>query len=283
MIQDKCDAVDLNLGCPQGIAKKGFYGSFLQDEWDLVYDIISTLHINLRVPVCAKIRIFKDPAKTLAYAKHVCSAGVSILSVHGRTREMKGQLTGIADWGMIRRIREVIPREVVMFANGNIQYHEDVERCLQFTGVDGVMSAEGHLHNPAVFLDPTASFEDKYPRIDWVAKEYLEIVRELNDPCSNIALKTHLFALFRVAFEVHKDLRNLLGASRTYEESMKVIGILEERIDKEIQKTRENESGIVPWYRCQPYIRSDRLVNTEDKEIEKVQVRQIEIDMEVAQ
>ena len=35
-VQDRCDAVDINFGCPQGIAKRGNYGSYLLEKPELV-------------------------------------------------------------------------------------------------------------------------------------------------------------------------------------------------------------------------------------------------------
>ena len=181
------DAVDLNLGCPQGIARKGKYGAFLQEDQDLIFSLISKLHLELSVPVTAKIRILDTKEKTLEYARNVLSAGASILTVHGRTREMKGHKTGLADWRVLRYLREQLGREVVIFANGNILRKEDISRCLEVTGADGVMSAEGILYDPAIFAEPPAVGEEGREywrgrdgkggwRMDAVFRRYMDIL-----------------------------------------------------------------------------------------------------------
>jgi tRNA-dihydrouridine synthase 1 len=186
-VASHCDAVDLNLGCPQGIAKKGHYGSFLQEDQDLIYRLVNILHKELPIPVTAKMRILETKEKTLDYAKNLLSAGASILTVHGRQRFMKGHYTGIADWSVIRYLRENLPPETVIFANGNILQHSDIKRCLDATGADGVMSAEGNLHDPAIFATPPPIGSEGREywrgkdgrggwRIDAVVRRYLDIV-----------------------------------------------------------------------------------------------------------
>uniref|UniRef100_A0A0B7JQ23 tRNA-dihydrouridine(16/17) synthase [NAD(P)(+)] n=1 Tax=Bionectria ochroleuca TaxID=29856 RepID=A0A0B7JQ23_BIOOC len=145
-----CDAVDLNLGCPQGIARKGRYGAFLQEDQDLIFRLINTLHRELPIPVTAKIRILETEEKTLAYARNVLAAGASILTVHGRRREQKGHLTGTADWKMLRFLRDNLPPETVMFANGNILQGGDVDKCLEATGADGYERTGGKSYEDEV-------------------------------------------------------------------------------------------------------------------------------------
>ena len=102
-MQPYCDAVDLNLGCPQHIARKGHYGAYLmleENDRNLVTEMISMASKHHKIS--AKIRIFDDIDETIAYAKLIASAGTSILTVHGRTIDQKREKTGLASWKHIK-------------------------------------------------------------------------------------------------------------------------------------------------------------------------------------
>lgn len=179
LVAPHCDAVDLNLGCPQGIARSGHYGAFLMDEWHLIRELspslrlsvsllshsvltpraVSSLNEHLDVPVLAKCRIFPSHARTLEYATHLVDSGAQLVTVHGRTRDAKGRLAGLASWARIRDVVRHLKKDhnVPVLANGGVPGRPgELEACLEKTEADGIMSAEGNLYNPLLFntVDP---------------------------------------------------------------------------------------------------------------------------------
>ena len=133
---------------------------------------------------------------------------------------------------------------VPVFANGNILYYSDILACLAATGADAVMSAEGNLYNPAIFLpsillpslgdtshspidklssasvDPQVLLTSEHlPHAD-LALEYLSIVRSLKTPTDYSAIKGHMFKLLRPALNREKDLRDRLARPPKKEDDM---------------------------------------------------------------
>ncbi|XP_012272901.1 tRNA-dihydrouridine(16/17) synthase [NAD(P)(+)]-like isoform X2 [Orussus abietinus] len=268
LAQSHCDAIDINLGCPQAIAKRGHYGAFLQDDWDLLRRIVSSMSRQLRVPVTCKLRVFSEISKTVEYARMLEASGASILTVHGRTREQKGPLTGLASWTHIKAVRESV--KIPVFANGNIQCVQDVDRCIAETGVQGVMSAEGNLYNPYIF-------EGRYPPSWEPALEYLELLERYPAPSSYI--RGHLFKLFQhtLCLAENAEQRSQLARSSTIESFRKVVNALKERYlpyyeGRLIWQEEKNDYNLeLPPWLCQPYVRDspeDHLSKVEAKKIE---------------
>uniref|UniRef100_A0A914QDZ9 tRNA-dihydrouridine(16/17) synthase [NAD(P)(+)] n=1 Tax=Panagrolaimus davidi TaxID=227884 RepID=A0A914QDZ9_9BILA len=183
-VEGFCNGVDLNLGCPQLIAKKGNYGAYLQEKRELIYEMVNNVYLHCKLPISVKIRVQNTVEDTIAYATMLESAGASMITIHGRTRDMRGPNTGIADWKHIAAVKKVL--NIPLIANGNIQVPGDLERCLEITGADAVMSAEGILFNPLLFEN---SFEPCYV----VAKDYLEYAKKYDGNIS--AVRAHIFRI----------------------------------------------------------------------------------------
>lgn len=204
------------------------------------------------------------------------SAGAQILTCHGRLRTQRGQNTGLADWAHIRAVKEAVG--VPVFANGNILFHEDVEMCMQVTGADGVMSAEGQLYNPALFastacVEPSSSVlrGAHLPHAD-LALEYLDIVKSLKTPTATSAVKGHLFKIMRPALSRETDLRERLGrirGSNVIKEYIEVAKEMKERMERDAAEAIKSNKTIddliaiepttglrvLPHWLAQPYFR----------------------------
>ncbi|CAI5707720.1 unnamed protein product [Peronospora effusa] len=251
MVESHCDAVDLNLGCPQGIARKGHYGSFLMHDKNTVKSIVETLSRGLTIPVTVKIRVFNDDNETLEFAEMLEKAGCDLLTVHGRTKEMNKTAVQEVNWDIIRRIKERLSIPVI--ANGGLETHEDIARCLEATGCDGVMSSEGLLENPALFADSNNKPGQDTSFLQ-LARQYLEYAT-LYPPANDKIVRAHLFKMLFQDLRVHSDLRDALAAAKSQKEMVDIVDELAVRLKKaeddkatsEIKKT--TYAMETSWYR----------------------------------
>lgn len=245
-VQDHCDAIDINLGCPQGIARRGRYGAFMMDEVDLLYEIVSTMVKGLKVPVTCKTRIYKDYDRTIKLLETLARAGASVLTVHGRTREEKGKMVCHADWHTIKRIKEHFAARhipIPIIANGGIECVDDIYRCIAETGVDGVMTSEAILENPSLFtrnLDSKGRF--RY-QID-LAEEYLTFV-ERYPVYHNKVVRSHMMKMLFRYINVHVELRDLCSHAIRMEEFKSIV----QRCRELIEEQPNGEAAYpITWY-----------------------------------
>ncbi|CAH3013647.1 unnamed protein product, partial [Porites evermanni] len=261
LVEPYCDGVDLNLGCPQIIAKRGNYGAFLQDKWELIASMVSLLNEELMIPVTCKIRVFEDLEKTVEYAKMLEKAGCQILTVHGRTRDQKGPNTGLANWDTIKAVKENV--SIPVFANGNIRYLQDVEQCMAYSGVDGVMTAARNYTADA--LNSPVSSHTKFRAIN--CKEVFQ----------NKLVKEPIFREWHLNLDRNKDMRDILGTAKSIKEMKEICSTLKDRTLKDIEENGEPESTVLPYWKCQPYIRANSGIKRTLDEVREDEERHQEV------
>jgi len=164
LVQKYSDGVDLNCGCPQKWAAQEGIGACLIEKPEFVADAVKQTRMKVSDPkfsVSVKIRIHDDIRKTVDLCRQVQSAGVSFISVHGRTRLQRGEPVNLE---AIKTIQESL--DVPLVANGDIKSLDDVALVREKTGAQGVMAARGILENPAMYAGHTVT-PDQCVR-DWL-------------------------------------------------------------------------------------------------------------------
>lgn len=184
-IQGYCDAIDLNLGCPQEAAREGHFGAYLlaQKDWQLVENIVSAMSRSFIIPVSAKLRLCQPAPKTVDLASRLEAAGASWITLHARTVSAKRRRQGAADLAQVKLLKDSL--RVPVISNGNVRRYSDLAENLRFTGADGVMVGETLLGNPCLFAG--ANTPDP---VD-ISLEYLSLCEEFPGTAL-ITIQTHV-------------------------------------------------------------------------------------------
>lgn len=193
------DAIDFNMGCPvQKIVSNG-EGSALMRNPQLVYEILATMVDAVKIPVMVKMRIGWDERhiNVVECALAAERAGVSMITVHGRTREQFYE--GKANWNAISDVKKAV--RIPVIGNGDIFSVEDAKKMIEITGVDGVMVGRGSDGNPWIFREIAA----------WMNKQFIPEPPTINERL-NLALE-HLQMLAKYKGEIIavKEFRRQIG------------------------------------------------------------------------
>lgn len=147
LVQAGVDVIDINMGCPARQVTGGNSGSALMREPELALQIVeAALEGAGGLPVTLKMRLGWDHDMLNApeIAKAAQDMGVSMITVHGRTRCQFYK--GSADWNAIHKTRDAI--SVPLIANGDIVCRQTADAALAQSGGHGVMIGRGAMGQP---------------------------------------------------------------------------------------------------------------------------------------
>lgn len=143
--------IDFNAACPvQKVVSKG-EGSALMKEPKRLQRILEAIVSKTSLPVTVKIRAGWDDRTVNAteVALHAQDAGISGLTVHGRTKAQGYQ--GRVDYAVIAQVKKSL--DVPLIASGDALSPVLIKQLFDDTGCDGVAIARGALGNPWIFSE----------------------------------------------------------------------------------------------------------------------------------
>jgi len=143
--------IDINMGCPAKKVCDSWCGSALLQNEKLVGRILDAVVSAVDVPVTLKFRTGwnRDNKNALRIARMAESAGIAMLTLHGRTRA--DGYKGDAEYETIAAVKAAVNVPVV--ANGDIETPEKAAYVLKVTGADAIMIGRAAQGRPWIFRE----------------------------------------------------------------------------------------------------------------------------------
>jgi tRNA-dihydrouridine synthase B len=146
--------IDINMGCPAKKVCNKWAGSALMQDEALALEIVEAVVAACApqgVPVTLKMRTgwSADNKNAVSIARAAERAGVSMLTVHGRTREQG--YSGFAEYDTIAAVKAAVGVPVV--ANGDLDSPRKVRDVLAYTRADAAMIGRAAQGRPWIFRE----------------------------------------------------------------------------------------------------------------------------------
>jgi len=181
----KPNFIDINLGCcAPKVCKNGSGAALLKNPAKLE-SIVKKVVNSVKIPVSAKIRIgWDDENKNyLEIIKILEGSGVSLISVHGRTRAQRYR--DKADWDIINEISN--KSSIPIIGNGDIKSFSEAMTRLRTSGCIAVMIGREAVGNPWIFSGHTPTIKVIIDQI----KEHLEMMIDFYGERGLILMRKH--------------------------------------------------------------------------------------------
>jgi len=169
--------LDLNIGCPVPKITGCGGGSALLKDPGLAADCVRAMKESTSLPVTVKIRAGWDDDNKNApsFAEEMQEAGVSAITVHGRTRDPPPPPPPPPP--PRRRVVESV--SVPVLGNGDILDLDSAKRMFETTGCAGLAIGRGALGRPWIFRDIAAWLSGETPPPEPDLRERAELLLEL--------------------------------------------------------------------------------------------------------
>lgn len=173
-LKEMCDAVDINH-CKN-------FSSDEDDKWNAWISCIQKVQRECEMPILCKLPFSGQKVDdTIKKGIALQEAGCKFLLLHKQRNDELNVIVTNKDWDAVKVICEAVSVPFILDVGSSSLW--EIDKCIEYTGVQGVAVSDSLETNPALFCK-------KQPAVLDVVDQYLELCETHRTPLPNV--KRHL-------------------------------------------------------------------------------------------